>query len=87
MLDGVRLANDRGEAHDDGGEGRLDVLVRIGDQVLHAGQQLGHDQALAAVSGQGLAEILHLNNEIKVVDTYDHIFFRLKGCFQFVSFR
>ena len=34
MLDGVVLAEDRGEAHDDTGQGRLDVLVAVSDELL-----------------------------------------------------
>ena len=34
MLDGVVLAQDRRQAHDDAGQRRLDVLVGVGDQLL-----------------------------------------------------
>lgn len=51
------LSEDRGESHYNGGQCRLDVLIGIGDQVLHTGQDVGHDDTLSHIRGQVLTEI------------------------------
>ena len=60
MLDGVFLAEDGREAHDDGSEGRLDVLIGVVDQLLDARQAVVHDQTLAVRRVQRLTEFLYL---------------------------
>ena len=56
-FDSLVFAEDGRESHDDGGEGRLDVLVGVGDELLDARQDAGHDHLLLVVSGQVLAEL------------------------------
>ena len=50
------LANEGGYPHNDGGQGRLDVLVGIVGQQLDAGQQLCENGIHTAVFSQSLAE-------------------------------
>lgn len=47
MLDGAVFAQDRGEAHDDGGQRRLDVLVGVRHQLL-GGRRTGAMGSVAA---------------------------------------
>ena len=61
MIDGVDLAEDGREAHDDGSEGRLDVLVGVVHQLLDARQAVVHDETLAVRRVQRLTEFLYLN--------------------------
>ena len=60
VLNGVVLAEDGRETHDDTGQGGLDVLVPVSDQLLDAGQQLSHDHLLLHALVQVQAEVLHL---------------------------
>ena len=60
MLDCVFFAEDRGKAHDDGCKSRLDMLIRVVDELLYAGKHLVHDQTLPICRIQGLAKLFHL---------------------------
>ena len=62
MLDGVFLAEDGREAHDDGSEGRLDVLIGVVDQLLDARQTVVHDQTFPVGRVQRLAKLFHLGS-------------------------
>ena len=53
------FANKGRESHDYGGQGRLDVLVGVVDQLLNAGEELRHDGVRPVVLTQGLAECCH----------------------------
>ena len=48
MLNSVVLSKNGAEAHDDGSQSRLDVLISIRDEFLNARENLVHDQAFAA---------------------------------------
>ena len=48
MLDGAVFAQDRGEAHDDGGQRRLDMLVGIRHQLLGGRRRTGAMGSVAA---------------------------------------
>lgn len=41
------LADDRGESHDDGGQGTLHMLVDVASQLLHTGHNLRQDGVCA----------------------------------------
>ena len=60
VFDGVVLAQDRREAHDDTGQSGLDVLIAVSDEFLDAGEELSHDDLLLHALVQVQAEVLHL---------------------------
>lgn len=48
VLDGAVFAQDRGQAHDDGGQRRLDVLVGVRHQLLGGRRRMGATGSVAA---------------------------------------
>ena len=56
----IYLSKDGGEAHDDAGQGRLDVLICVSDELLDAREKLRHDHLLLHPLVQVQTEVLHL---------------------------
>lgn len=57
MFHSLVLPNKRGQPHDDGCQGRLDVLVGVANQLLYAGQNLSDYGLHAVVITHGLTKV------------------------------
>lgn len=60
MLDGVLFANDGRQAHDHARQSRLDVLIRIVDEIFDERQYVIHDDGFARLGWQIVAKVFDL---------------------------